>query len=92
MEKVVILSSCNEWNEYASASIIGVFSDINKLRESVYLLFEEDRIEWMDTSVKDLEEDEILDIYTAIMSASPSEIDNKATYIMIEEYNLNELY
>lgn len=41
-----ILSSCNQWKEYSSATIIGVFTKINLLQDHIWKLFVDGDIEW----------------------------------------------
>lgn len=54
---VYILSACNEWKEHASASIIGVFTDENKLKEAVCDLFKNNEIEWKGIDILSIEND-----------------------------------
>lgn len=54
MENAVVLSSCDGWKSYASARILGVFTDFDSLIEAVCKLFKESDIKWKDTDVDTL--------------------------------------
>lgn len=57
MENAIVLFSCNEWKEHASAKVIGVFNDEVKLKEKIWKMFLNSEIEWNDNSIEELKND-----------------------------------
>ena len=52
-----ILLTCNEWKEYSSSSIIGIYTDERILKDRIWSLFEDDEIEWKGNSITSLKYD-----------------------------------
>lgn len=52
-----ILLTCNEWKEYSSSSIIGIYTDERILKDRIWSLFEDGEIEWKGNSITSLKYD-----------------------------------
>jgi hypothetical protein len=44
--KVIVVNTCNQWNEYASFKFVGVFTGRTYLNRTLNKLLESDVIEW----------------------------------------------
>lgn len=68
-----VLSSCNQWKEYSSATIIGVFTQVNLLQENIWKLFLDGDIEW--------DGQDINDVYAEVKSNYNDYYDNSEDYV-----------
>lgn len=65
MENVMVLLSCNEWKEYSSSRIIGVFNDESLLKKEIYKMFLSDELEWCGESIRTLKQDCITEVQSS---------------------------
>lgn len=91
MKKICyVLNSCNEWKEYSSSQIIGVYDNIDLLREKIQKLFLNNEIDFDNIGVKDIE-DFIRNEYTDYFN-NPEEFDVSIEEVENEIKNKIEEY
>lgn len=88
-----VLSYCNEWKEYSSARIVGVYDDIDLLRRKVIKLFLNDEVEFdniIHYQIKGLVEEDCSHFYDDIEDSGLAyEYVEKQVEKKVEEYKEN---
>ena len=73
----VIINQCDEWQSYASFKLVGVFTNRQKMNDTILNLLEREKIEFNGNILK-------------LNELNIQELSREVTYLHLEEVELNE--
>jgi hypothetical protein len=79
-KEVFVVNTCNEWNEYASFRLVGIFTSRRKLNPILNKMLECGDISWHDDENTDFK----------VNSYTDEELQNQLEYVSIKIVTLNE--
>lgn len=79
-KNVFVVNTCNVWKEYASYTLVGIFTTRKKLNPILNRMLKEEDICWNDTERTD----------RFVNKLSDEQLHNEIDYISVDKINLNE--
>lgn len=79
IKNAMVLSTCNEWKEYGSGRILGVFLNENALKEALVELYQDDSCKWDGLSYSEFREEVVEDVKNELNEEELSENSSELT-------------